>query len=253
MDLLDGEMFPLTGSFRFGPSVARAANAVLAQKGEALELRGLGGPSRVVLGRPSGRCMFLSRTNAGALLAAAASPAKHLHFAGGLDSYRAQRIMDAFFLWRGWKERVRDREIRFFESLTQMEAFARETDGVELSAIAGFVRQAGDQTPAVIADLEARAVDAVDEAGFLVSTAHKAKGLEFEEVALGDFFAWEDYVAKREQGLSDSMAEELNLLYVAATRAEKVLYVNDTLAAAIAEYEGAPAELVRVAPKAMAV
>jgi len=87
-------------------------------------------------------------------------------------------------------------------------------------------------------DLRQRAVDRVEDARFWVSTAHKAKGLEFPHVALGGFFDWEEYVAQRERRFTREMVEDLNLLYVAATRAINTLYADETLARAIAEYEG---------------
>ena len=70
MNFLSGEQRTLTQSFRFGASVARAANAVLAQKGETLEVVGRGGPSQVLFCSAPREVMLLAQTNAQAIQAA---------------------------------------------------------------------------------------------------------------------------------------------------------------------------------------
>lgn len=238
MEFITGERRTLTHSFRFGASVARAANAVLAQKGETLEVVGRGGPSQVLFGPPPKEVMLLAQTNAQAIQAAAERQGEPVWFAGGLSAYRVRRIEDAYRLSRHqWRE-VSDREMRHFRSLNGLESYARETQSITLMAICGFVRTYGDETPRIIQDLRQRSVDRVEDARFWVSTAHKAKGLEFPHVALGGFFDWEEYVEQRERRFTREMVENLNLLYVAATRAINTLYADETLARAIAEYEG---------------
>ncbi|MCO5089201.1 MAG: UvrD-helicase domain-containing protein [Methylobacteriaceae bacterium] len=238
MNFLSGEQRTLTQSFRFGASVARAANAVLAQKGETLEVVGRGGPSQVLFCSAPREVMLLAQTNAQAIQAAAERDGEPVWFAGGLTAYRVKRIEDAYLLSRHLWNKVSDYEMRHFRSLNGLEAYARETQSVELMAICGFVRTYGDEVPRMMEDLRQRAVDRVEDARFWVSTAHKAKGLEFPHVALGGFFDWEEYVAQRERRFTREMVEDLNLLYVAATRAINTLYADETLARAIAEYEG---------------
>ena len=79
------------------------------------------------------------------------------------------------------------------------------------------------ETPKFSAKLQLLAKNTVEhesEADYTVSTAHRSKGLEWENVALcndfPDVFALE----------GDEYDDELNLLYVAATRAKKTLVIN---------------------------
>lgn len=63
---------------------------------------------------------------------------------------------------------------------------------------------------------------------FIVTTAHRAKGLEFDKVLLMDDFQTpfsQDGVIT-EQSVRETDLEEFRLLYVALTRAKKVLYVH---------------------------
>ena len=168
--------------------------------------------------------MLLAQTNAQAIQAAAERDGEPVWFAGGLTAYRVKRIEDAYLLSRHLWNKVSDYEMRHFRSLNGLEAYARETQSVELMAICGFVRTYGDEVPRMMEDLRQRAVDRVEDARFWVSTAHKAKGLEFPHVALGGFFDWEEYVAQRERRFTREMVEDLNLLYVAATRADRATW-----------------------------
>lgn len=56
-------------------------------------------------------------------------------------------------------------------------------------------------------------------------TAHKSKGLEFDNVVLGDDFP----NVYDESGIKDLPIAEINLLYVAATRAKKTLAINQQI------------------------
>lgn len=57
-------------------------------------------------------------------------------------------------------------------------------------------------------------------------TAHRAKGLEFDNVLLGDDFEpqFSDKDGLSIDSIKETNSEEFRLLYVAITRAKKVLY-----------------------------
>ena len=74
--------------------------------------------------------------------------------------------------------------------------------------------------PALVARIKAEVVSDPAKAHVTLSTAHRAQGLEFEQVVLtGDFeeFIANDVVVKR--ATTPELVQELNLLYVGATRA----------------------------------
>ena len=65
-------------------------------------------------------------------------------------------------------------------------------------------------------------------ADIVFSTAHKAKGLEFDTVRLADDFNIETLSNSQPTPVCYS-TDERNLMYVAVTRAKKRLILNDAL------------------------
>ena len=233
LDRFEGTRFALTSSFRFGPEVAGCANAILTYKGTRHLLRGLGAPgdaSPRALGRPYA---YLARSNAAALLHAAGAEGP-VHFVGGFRAYRAGRIRDAYLISKGRVAEVEDREFRQFADLASLLRYARQVDDVEIVGVVLFVQRFGDGVPGLMDRVEARVVDERERAEVVVTTAHKAKGLEFDEVVLGTFFDRERLVEGVRTGLPPRWAEELNLLYVGVTRARLRLHLNAEARAIVA-------------------
>jgi len=73
-----------------------------------------------------------------------------------------------------------------------------------------------------------KAIDIPKEADVLFTTVHKAKGLEFNEVKLHSDFT-ELTVDQTLKDPSKIEPEEINILYVAVTRAKKKLELNEDL------------------------
>jgi len=72
-----------------------------------------------------------------------------------------------------------------------------------------------------------------ETADLLFSTVHRSKGLEYDEVYLVEDFITEDEV-KRLSKTADSLQnlkiiEEINLLYVAITRAKHTIYIAENM------------------------
>lgn len=67
---------------------------------------------------------------------------------------------------------------------------------------------------------------------FIVTTAHRAKGLEFDSVLLGDDFEpqFSDKDGLSINSIKETNSEEFRLLYVAITRAKKILYAYHIIA-----------------------
>ncbi|WP_194145629.1 ATP-binding domain-containing protein, partial [Helicobacter apodemus] len=64
------------------------------------------------------------------------------------------------------------------------------------------------------------------EADFILTTGHKSKGLEWECVEImDDFIDLKDIASNKKETIVAK--EELNLLYVAITRATQTLYLNE--------------------------
>jgi superfamily I DNA/RNA helicase len=237
------ETFRLTGSFRFGPAIADTATRLLRWRDPSPPaLRGLAHTSgRVQVGRPGQRpYTVLARTNA-RLFAEAVSvlretPGARLGFVGGIDGYRFDLIDDTYHLSAGLP--VRDAFLRMMGSFEALKHYAKAVGDAEWLVRCKLVNDWGTTIPHWIARI--RAADApVESAAVAFSTAHKAKGLEWSVVQLADDFPdieadcalWNTWNAmepgtKRDQLAADLLPqEELNLLYVAVTRAQSALYL----------------------------
>ncbi|EAI3274736.1 ATP-dependent helicase, partial [Campylobacter jejuni] len=77
----------------------------------------------------------------------------------------------------------------------------------------------------LIKDIEKSCVKKQEQADLILSTGHKSKGLEWNNVEIiDDFLNIKQELEEREQ--ITIAKEELNLLYVAVTRAKNSLNIN---------------------------
>jgi len=226
LDKLKGTRFDLTSSFRFGSNLAYCANSVLDEIGETRMIKGLAPQTALAntMDATKSRYTYLSRTNAGAVNYAFDTQGP-VHFIGGLEAYRIDRILDAYSIYSNRPERVTDNEFKNFKRFKDLVEYADATGDVEVAMIVHMVREKGHSLPDLVEDLRRRQMPE-DLASLVIATAHKSKGLEWDRVMLGDFFEWADYVEARDisikngKPLPSDWVQELNLLYVATTRAK---------------------------------
>ena len=220
----------LTQSWRFGTAVADEANVWLGVVGA--ELRVVGSPQRTsVLGMVGHPDAILCRTNAGTIeqLMEAHTRAVKVHLVGEgremLALARAAQRMQA-------GERPEHPELVAFRTWEQVVQYA-ETDpsGSDLAIAVRMIETYGAE--AVITAIT-KAVPAED-ADLVVSTAHKAKGLEWDAVRIGGDFR---QPLEKETGKPLPIEkEEAMLAYVSVTRAKLTLdtgglaWIHDHLAA----------------------
>lgn len=243
MALVDAqERLLLTRSFRFGAGVAALANALLSHfKDASSPIIGAGEPRRtafcVDLSRPFA---VIARTNAVVFEEAVGhlNSGRRFHFVGGTEGYKLEKILDTYHLSTGNRAMVRDPYLRSFQSFDELAKLAEESDDRELKHLVRVVENYGDRIPDLIDEIKSRHDDAPKDRweafrdsfkGIFLMTAHKSKGLEFDQVWLTD-----DYVEFFEDGHELSPdeiePEEINVLYVALTRARAALRVCDSLA-----------------------
>lgn len=236
----------LTGSFRFGQEVADVANAILGLKGERVSLRGLGRSSEIVKEPVINRAgwAFISRTNSAVFDRAdwAIKRKTPALFVGGVDTYKFEVGEDIAKLALRGPSAVRNPMIASFENLSALAEYAEAVDDVELK---GWAKTVERFSPArfldAARDIRAAAITYDSDSplareGQVFVTAHRSKGLEFDHVELADNFVdtvdeeggLKSFDAAR--GASKKDIEEVNLLYVAATRARKRLAINTSIA-----------------------
>jgi F-box protein 18 (helicase) len=227
----------LTGSFRFGENIARVANRILGIKGETIPVQGLSGEDRVgKIGENEGKAV-ISRSNAGvfAQTAQAMHNEKSWWHVGGSEGYRFEQILEIYYIWARRPDLIRDPFIRSFTDFNELKFYAEEVDDVEIKSRCKIVEDYRDNIPVIIDKINRKVGAAynMDSAEIVMTTSHKSKGLEFRNVQLDNDFielceipdmTKLDAIGKVE--VLKEISEELNILYVAATRAQKVLQPN---------------------------
>lgn len=223
----DAERLYLTQSFRFGPRIANAANLMLYWHGEPKRVVGAGptlGTLSVDREKPYAE---IGRTNMAVLESAfAALEQKHrLHFVGGVENYRLQIIEDGYRLFIGRQYEIKDRFIAKFSSLSALADYALEARDSEMALLAKIILAYQHRIPDLLRQLRARCVDSMRDAHRIFSTAHKSKGLEYPQAVMLDDF--KDLVDGGKLIPKDEIdPQEVNLMYVAATRAMEGLQLS---------------------------
>jgi hypothetical protein len=234
-----GELHALTHSFRFGQPVADVANAILSTfKDERRHLVGLGGDS-TVLPPQKMYTAFLHRTNAGLFDRAIdlMQAGVRIYYVGGIKNYNMDVILDVWNLMDGNKSAIKDHFVKSFQNIDALENYAEAVDDKELKARLSVVKKYTFKIPRLIERLEANEEKVLGSSNATLTTAHKSKGMEWDQVVLGDDFSeavdgeGKPRSTQHQSNGSDDLLskEEANLLYVASTRAQKNLVLNKSL------------------------
>ncbi|MFD9770736.1 UvrD-helicase domain-containing protein [[Kitasatospora] papulosa] len=215
-----GDHLTLTRSFRFGPALAAEANRWLTLSNAPIRLSGTPDVPTTV-GSPSGRRpnAVLCRTNIGAMTEVLSLIASGVATAlvGGGESLRAL-AWAAHDLIEG--RRTHHPELMLFTTWAALRDYAeRDPAGSDLQPFANLIEEHG---PDAILQTVNRLVPE-DSAQVTVSTAHKAKGREWDRVRISSDFtspADSDQVDAQGRPIPQPVDEaEARLAYVAVTRA----------------------------------
>jgi hypothetical protein len=231
MDMLPyAELHYLTQSMRFGALVANAATTLLTYlKGENHTIVGRAQmarqPDQVDYSQPFA---IISRTNAGVFAQAVQMLGHHkMHFVGGLQSYLFGKLRDVYNMWVNKKEQVQDSFYREFADFHALAAYGRDSGDKEVLSLVSVVTKYREQLPDLIGQVMQQACENPEDAHVLLMTAHRSKGLQFDQVVLDDDF--HDLVDKKGKPNVTEHADfeqEVNLVYVAMTRAKRAIQFN---------------------------
>lgn len=224
------ETLYLTKTFRFGQSIADLANRILAMyKGEEHRIRTNKTDSKITnrINLAHAQSIdypfcVITRTNAQLFEIAYALTKAGIKFsfAGNITSYPFFKAQDVFFLALGQKSSIIDRFIAEFNSFAEYKEYAKESKDIEEIMLCNFVEKYQKDGIRIIAEVQAKN----DPSALItLTTAHKSKGSEWDEVYLGD-----DFVSLFDENGNPTalMESEANLLYVAVTRAKYRLQAN---------------------------
>jgi hypothetical protein len=238
---VEADPYYITQSFRFGPQIAGVANTILNTFfGEERPLVGLGPEGSITRNRPEPPYTYLSRTNAFLFAHACGLAGKHkLYTPGGQNGSLAlfDSVMNVYHLWKGDKYSIRDPELKFFEDYWEFSDFVKTGNAdAEYTVSAAIVDKYKEDVPAQIEKVKASLVSTPQQAEITLITAHRAKGLEWDNVILcEDFRPLYDEETGNLRPIGHNpktqiAADEINLLYVASTRAKSCLVPNRELA-----------------------
>ncbi|MFN2358213.1 MAG: UvrD-helicase domain-containing protein, partial [Desulfotignum sp.] len=209
----------LTRSFRFNDNIARVANMVLSVcKRETRPIRGTPVNKDAKPSWDPDRYTIIARTNAVLFDRAVQLYKQHtIGFSGGIQGYRLDLLKAVFFLYDKARSRIHDPFIKGFSSFSSLKSYAGAVEDLELSSVCAMVEKYGAALPGHVDRIKEKTVD-TDRAGVILTTAHKAKGLEWDNVLVMDDFA---ALVKEEKPVDPAGVDpdEFNLIYVAVTRA----------------------------------
>lgn len=215
MSTAPGRRLALTHSFRFGPQIAAEANRWLQMLGAHHLVTGRGGPGFI---GPFGDMpdAVLCRTNGTALseilryqeceIPVAISPGDRI---AGMDIKQFAWAARSLMAGKGTDHP----ELSGFATWSEVLKYAEEEEGgADIKRLVGIINRLG---PGPVIDAIDRCVLA-DRAQVMVSTAHKAKGLEWLRVKVAD-----DFTPPTDEDPAEPA--DLMLAYVTVTRAREVL------------------------------
>jgi len=207
----------LTQSFRFGAPIARAASLVLNMLGEKQTLRGNPDVDSSVVIESTPTRAILARTNAALIveLLGAVRSRKRPFIVGGTGEL-ARLLTDAAELKKGNPSTAP--ELFGFRNWQEVADFADTEEGEGIRTFVQLVQQHDAHT---LLNVVQNTHGDENTAHLILSTAHKAKGREWESVRLARDFAKAGADGKRAFNEAES-----RLFYVAMTRAKRYLAVD---------------------------
>ena len=245
LESLDYTPYSLSTSFRFPQEIADLAVEVLKEKSylgffkpPSIRGRGTGGNGGVKA--------VLARTNLGLLLKAIdyleERCLSRLYFEGNIHSYtyaeEGASLYDVLSLFNGKPSAVHDPVIKRMRDLAELEEYISMTGEIELALMVEIVKKYGNGIPGILRSLKDKHVgdQEKERAEYIFSTVHRAKGMEYDEVHLAEDFMTEERLMaitgkgkELEPAVQARLREEINLLYVAVTRARHRLYIPENL------------------------
>lgn len=236
--------FDLNNSFRFSSKIALLANEILSLKNklknfQPIEIIGLGTSNE------KKSHAVIARTNLGLLMKAITfitdnRKIKHLYFEGNFNSYtyadEGASLYDVLNLYNKKHFLIRDELLKTMHSIVELEDYIEKTEDRQLQMMLDIVKEYEDEIPALLKQIKENHVGDAEKhkAEIIFSTVHRCKGMEYDVVELANDFTTEEKIDRQAKQLDfkeqkERIEEEINLLYVAITRAKTLLKIPEEL------------------------
>ncbi|XP_066490392.1 F-box DNA helicase 1 isoform X3 [Tiliqua scincoides] len=230
-------IFYLTQSFRFGPEIAYVGATILDVCKKVRKKTLVGGIQEGDVSGVDvrGKVALLSRSNQtifeDAVRVTTGEPPAKIHLLGGLKAFGLEKIHDIWkLLHPELKLEVKDSFLKRWleKGFAALKEYAVSSEDKQLGKMIAIVEKYRDQVPELVKRISQYHTPIPETADYILSTVHRAKGLEFDTVQVaGDFvsvpFA-RHIIGRMPNYRTDTVPEdEWNLLYVAVTRAKRRL------------------------------
>ncbi len=237
--------YQLSTSFRFGQSIANLAVEVLKYKKHINKNH-----RAVIMGKGSFREFktkaILARTNLGLLLKAIKyvtenRKVRDIYFEGNISSYtyadEGTSLYDVLNLYNGKNHLIKDNLLKSMKDMTELNDYIEKTEDVQMGMMVSIVSEYGNRIPGIINIIKKKHLDndEKEKAEMIFSTVHRCKGMEYDAVYLVNDFMNEVKLEKltkdktAEEINQTKLNEEINLLYVAITRAKNRIHIPEQL------------------------
>ncbi len=237
--------FHLSTSFRFSQSIANLAIRLLRLKEQLGDYKPIGITGKGTSNAHKTKAV-IGRTNLGLLLKAIEYVTERkqlsaIYFEGNISSYtyadEGTSLYDVLNLYNGKHHLVKDNLIKVMKDIQELEDYIEKTEDVQLAMMVEIVKEYGNEIPSIIQSIKDKHVanDEKEKASYIFSTVHRCKGMEYDEVHLVNDFITEKKLekilaeGKSEETGKPKLNEEINLLYVAVTRAKTNIHIPETL------------------------
>ncbi|AFH50902.1 Superfamily I DNA/RNA helicase [Ignavibacterium album JCM 16511] len=239
LESVDFRRFPLTISFRFSQDIANLAVEILKWKNlidakEILPIKGTGGKESNKLKAT------LARTNLGLLSKAIdfvteKSKPQTLYFEGNVNSYfyseDGASLFDVLNLYNHNHDMIKDNLIKSMNDFSELEDYVEKTEDTQLAMLVEIVKKYENDLPRLIRLIRDSTVENKNDAKMIFSTVHRSKGMEYGTVFLHNDFISQKKIKRLVDKQNDvpidvaKINEEVNILYVAITRAINNLFI----------------------------
>ncbi len=237
--------YHLSKSYRFEDNIANLAKKIIDWKSSFIDMPkftiyGVGKRSKII------SRAVLARSNVSLLVKAIEmliekKEIQSVYFEGRIESYvyadDGASLYDVLNLYLNKRSLIRDKLIRSMADIKALEDYVRNTEDAQLNLMLDVVKKYGQNLPVFINKIKEAHLktNIKEDADMIFSTVHKSKGMEYDEVTLTNDFITETKITRLalDKNLTENMKskiiEEINLLYVAVTRAKSIVNLPEGL------------------------
>jgi len=228
MEEIEAPTLVLSKSFRYGAAIAELATMVI--RG-AITVKGFEQIESTVGYNKSSKYTEIFRTNSGLLGRAVTLISQGVKVSANIDTRKFEnQLNSALALYEGRLKDIKDDEIGLYSSWNELLEVVEEQP--ELKRISVIVAEG--QTYRYLSAIKLVKLNK-DDYDVLLTTGHKSKGMEWENVVISDDFMPKFVLCDENDPLFNQ--QEVNLFYVACTRAIKNLQIPNDFIKAFEKYK----------------